>query len=494
MPRRRVALAKNVAIVLALTVVGGVLQHGANALASMQSGSITITLAPSYYQTCLGGTAATTVAVQRTNFTGYVQLTVTVLPGGISSFVSDPGYGNTGTIVFVPYGSMNPGTYLATVTALAPGVVSGVASFRLEMFSCAANQMRISPAGVTLVSGGRKETVTVTFYPYSQCTSDLALILSELPGGVTFGVILPSTSPAGYPGQIVLWADVNAVTVTNFPVKVTASCKGGSGSGASAILFVPEWFVVTVSLPPSPVVNRDGITNGASFAVPPRITPGAIASVFGHNLALDTALATTLPLPTALGGAALRVNTVWAPLFFVSPTQVNFQVPWELAGQTQVSVTVTTAGGTSDAQAVSLVAFSPGLFSTSSTGTGQASILISGSGEVAAPSGSIRGWPARPVKRGESISIFCTGLGDVATRPASGAPAPSDKLAVTSLVPTVTVGDIPSQVTFSGLAPGFVGLYQVNAQVPANAPTGDAVPVVLTIGAATSNAVTIAVQ
>lgn len=494
MPRRRVALTKSAAIVLALTLAGGVLQNGANALASMQSGSIAITLEPSYYQTCLGGTAATTVTVQRTNFTAYVQLTVTVLPGGISSFVSDPGYGNTGAIVFVPYGSVNPGTYSATVTALAPGLVPAVASFRLEVVSCAANQMRISPAGVVLVRGGRRETLTVTFYPYSQCTSDLALKLPELPSGLMSGVTLPSTSPAGYPGQIALWADVDAVTVTNFPVKVTASCKVGSGPGASTISFVPEWFVVTVSLPPSPVVSRDGVTNGASFAVPPRIAPGAIASVFGRNLALDTALATTPPLPTALGGVAVRVNTVSAPLFFVSPGQLNFQVPWELSGQTEALITVTTAGGASDAQAVSLVAFSPGLFSTSSTGTGQGSILISSSWEVAAPSGSIRGWPARPVKRGESISIFCTGLGDVANRPASGAPAPSDKLSVTSLIPAVTVGGISSEVTFSGLAPGFVGLYQVNVQVPTNAPTGDAVPVVLTVGAASSNAVTIAVQ
>jgi len=494
MPRRRAALTQSFAIGLALTFAGAVPQQGANAPASMQSGSISITIDPSYYSTCLGSTAATTVTVQRTNFTGYVQLAVAGLPSDISSFVSDPGYGNTGTIVLVPSLSTRPGVSSATVTATAPGAVPAVASFRLEMLSCAANQMRISPAGVTLVRGGRRETLTVAFYLFSKCASDLALQLSELPGGVMSGVTLPSASLAGYPGQIVLWADVNAVTVTNFLVKATASCNGGGGPGASTIHFVPEWFVVTVSLPPYPAVNHDGVTNGASFAVPPRIAPGAIASVFGRNLALDTALGTTLPLPTALAGVTLRVNTVSAPLFFVSPSQLNFQVPWELAGQTQASITVTTPGGTSDAQAVSLVAFSPGLFSTSSTGTGQGSILISSSGEVAAPSGSIRGWPARPVKRGESISIFCTGLGDVATHPASGAPAPSDKPSVTSLIPAVTVGDIPSQVTFSGLAPGFVGLYQVNAQVPANAPTGDAVPVVLTVGAATSNAVTIAVQ
>ncbi len=60
--------------------------------------------------------------------------------------------------------------------------------------------------------------------------------------------------------------------------------------------------------------------------------------------------------------------------------------------------------------------------------------------------------------------------------------------------PTVTIGDVPAVVNFSGLAPGFVGLYQVNVEVPANAPTGEAVEVVLTIGGVASNTVTIAVE
>ena len=62
------------------------------------------------------------------------------------------------------------------------------------------------------------------------------------------------------------------------------------------------------------------------------------------------------------------------------------------------------------------------------------------------------------------------------------------------MTPTVTIGGVPASVSFSGLAPGYFGLYQVNAQVPANAPTGNAVPVVLTIGGVSSNTVTIAVQ
>ena len=86
----------------------------------------------------------------------------------------------------------------------------------------------------------------------------------------------------------------------------------------------------------------------------------------------------------------------------------------------------------------------------------------------------------------------CTGLGDVTNRPASG--AVTSGLSETIAKPTVTIGGVSAPLSFSGLAFFFVGLYQVNVQVPANAPVGDTVQVVLTIGGVSSNSVTIAVQ
>jgi len=141
---------------------------------------------------------------------------------------------------------------------------------------------------------------------------------------------------------------------------------------------------------------------------------------------------------------------------------------------------------------VPLAPFSPGLFATNQQGSGQGAILIANSGIVAAPSGTIPG--SRPAARGEFISIFCTGLGPVANQPASGAPALANPLSTTRTSPVVTIGGVPAPVVFSGLAPGFVGLYQVNAQVPITSSTGNAVPAVLTIGNIASNGVTIAVQ
>jgi uncharacterized protein (TIGR03437 family) len=231
--------------------------------------------------------------------------------------------------------------------------------------------------------------------------------------------------------------------------------------------------------------------NAASFSNFPQAA-ASIASVFGSNFASSLVLAGSLPLPTSLGGVSLQINGTPAPLFAVSPTQINFQIPWEVMGQAQASLTVTVNGVTSNAATVNLATYSPGLFSLNQQGTGQGAILIGGTPMFAAPVGTFP--TSRPARQGEFVTIFCTGLGPVTNQPASGAAVPTVPQSLTTTLPTVTVGGMSASVSFSGLAPGFVGLYQVNIQVPQNAPIGDAVPVVLSIGGTTSNNITMAVQ
>ena len=103
--------------------------------------------------------------------------------------------------------------------------------------------------------------------------------------------------------------------------------------------------------------------------------------------------------------------------------------------------------------------------------------------------------PSNPAAAGiTAILIYCTGLGSGDQSAGHRRGRFGSPPAHTLTTPTVTIGGVPAQVLFSGLAPGTVGEYQVNVLVPANAPTGDAVPVVLSIGGATSNTVQIAVQ
>jgi len=181
------------------------------------------------------------------------------------------------------------------------------------------------------------------------------------------------------------------------------------------------------------------------------------------------------------------------PLVHAFPLQVDAQVPWELAGQSQAQLAIVTDDLNGNTVSVPLAPFSPGLYAVSGNGTGQGAIIINGTATLAAPSNSP--YSAQPARRGvDYIDIFATGLGPVTNQPATGAPAPSNPLAYTSNSVTVTIGGVAATPTFAGLAPGWVGLYQVNVQVPANAPAGDAVPVTLSVGGVASNQVTMAVE
>jgi len=271
----------------------------------------------------------------------------------------------------------------------------------------------------------------------------------------------------------------------NFP---TANALQATPSGS-----ISGYIVKIATRSGAPTINSDGIVNGASFAKQ-GLAGGGLASLFGTNLASRTATASAVPLATTLAGVTVQVHGFNAPLFFVSPSQINFQIPWEVLGLSQASLTVTVEGLSSSPQVVAMGVSAPGLFATNSSGSGQGAILIADTGEIAGPVGSIPGRAARPVRRGAFVSIYCTGLGLVNNRPDSGGAGSGNPLSTTVAVPTVTIGGVSAPVSFAGLAPGFVGLYQVNVQVPDGTPTGDAVPVVLAIGGVTSNAVTIATQ
>ena len=235
-----------------------------------------------------------------------------------------------------------------------------------------------------------------------------------------------------------------------------------------------------------PAINPGGVVNVASYATG-AVAPGSIAAVYGSFLLSSTSVASGVPWPTSLSGLSLQFGSgMHAPIYYASGGQVNIQVPWELAGQTQASLTATVNGQTSAPQTVNLASFAPGIFSMNGQGTGQGAILD--------PSYKLVD-NSNPATAGSTyIQIYCTGLGPVTNQPSTGSAAPTNPPATTTAVPSVTVGGVPAVVSFSGLAPGTVGLYQVNAQVPAATSPGNAVPVVMSIGQAMSNTVTVAIK
>jgi uncharacterized protein (TIGR03437 family) len=130
-------------------------------------------------------------------------------------------------------------------------------------------------------------------------------------------------------------------------------------------------------------------------------------------------------------------------------------------------------------------AAAPGIFTSNGSGTGAGTIVRASDYQLVGA--------GTPTQAGAYILIYCTGLGALTSAIVEGNPGPTPAL-TTAVVPQVTIGNIAATVTFSGLAPGFAGLYQVNAQVPAGVPAGNAIPVVLTSNGVPSNTVTIVVQ
>lgn len=239
-----------------------------------------------------------------------------------------------------------------------------------------------------------------------------------------------------------------------------------------------------------PIINANGVVEGASFSQ--RVVAGGLATIFGSNLAASAFAAAALPLPTTLGGVTVRLNGELCPLLYVSPSQINFQVRWAALSLTSAPLVVTTATGSSNTYTVALSPVAPGVFAVGMPGQG--AILISNTSTFAAHFGSIPGANARPATAGEYISIYCSGLGDVINRPADGTASPVGPNLATIKAP-IQVG-IDTQFSipvFAGMAPGFVGLYQVDVKIPPGV-RGPVVPVTVIVNGVFATTVAIAFQ
>jgi uncharacterized protein (TIGR03437 family) len=234
-----------------------------------------------------------------------------------------------------------------------------------------------------------------------------------------------------------------------------------------------------------PLVFRDGWVNAASFDRYKPLAPGMIFSLFGSNLAEGKNLASQIPLPRTLGNIKATIGGYEAPLFYADSGQVNAQVPFELTpGVATLVVTGKDAAGAPGT--VTIVNAQPGVFTVSQSGTGQG-VVLDGLNNLVDSS--------HAVKAGEAVVIYATGLGATSPAVATGQAAPAvPPLALVTTPVKVTIGGVEAAVEFAGLAPGFVGLYQVNARVPAGVTAGNAVALVLTQNGVASNTVTIAVK
>lgn len=330
------------------------------------------------------------------------------------------------------------------------------------------------------------------------------LVASRLGGFVSSGVGAPLTWLSSQ--QSTLSTVTGAVGLAAFDAGTGSRYDRPSSPPSSVLATSPDSnsvYLIQEQEPAPPLPSQFGVADAARFGA--AVAPGSLASIFATTGASQSFSAGALPIPVSLGGVSLNVGgslnldstsnkwtyssagSVQGRLLFVSPSQINFQVPPGIAVGTSLAVQLTKPDGSSLLTIATFVASAPGIFTLPMNGQGQGAVLNQD---------NTVNFGTNPARRGSVIQIFATGAGETTPALAAGeaAPASGNPLVLTKVQPTMTIGGKNAKVQFSGMAPGFVGLWQINAEVPADVTPGFAVPLVITAAGATSNTVTIAVQ
>jgi uncharacterized protein (TIGR03437 family) len=302
------------------------------------------------------------------------------------------------------------------------------------------------------------------------CDADNSVVRKISPSGIITTIAGTTIGGRITPGY---YGDGGPATsaLLNFPRGIAVDAKGNVYI-ADTVNYAVRWLQ-----PQTPAIATGGVVNAASFTA--QLSPGALASVFGSNFTGtgQDAIA-TLPLPSSLGGISVQVNGVNAPVLYASSTQVNFQIPWETkTGAAAVVVSVN--GIASAALNVNIQAAAPGLF-------------VQGSHAIVQNSDYSLNSSSDPAKVGSAIYVYLTGAGPVSNQPADGAAAGSSPVSTDTSTATAIIGGMSATVSFAGLAPGFVGLWQFNIVVPSGLTQGD-FPLTVTVNGQTSNSANVSV-
>jgi uncharacterized protein (TIGR03437 family) len=346
--------------------------------------------------------------------------------------------------------------------------VTGLGSF--DAFKLASAWSGVAALGTTnlsLVSNVRSLGAT----DVTDLTATITTAGSTPTGTVTFiaGSIPLGTAPlVGSAGTATATLVVRGAQLPLGSATITATYNpsGSSPSGTASLTLT----VTSSSTGSGNTPNFAGFANGASFK--PGFAPGMILTVFGSQLAPSALSASAVPLPLSLAGVAVTINGQAAPLYYVSPSQINLQIPYETALGT--ATIVINNNGQVGTQTFPVIAVAPGIFTNAS------------GAEV----------PSTSARRGDSITLFLTGYGAVSPGVATGA-APVTSIAVANLPKPaqdtrVTVGGVQATIEFVGIPYGLSGVVQVNYQVPSSVGTGNQ-PVVVSVGGIVSAAASLLV-
>ncbi len=238
-----------------------------------------------------------------------------------------------------------------------------------------------------------------------------------------------------------------------------------------------------------PVVTPGGIVSAANPVSGAPLSPGAFISIYGSNLATAQTSSGSYPFKTSLSGTRVLLGGMALPLQFVGPGLINALVPFEIPVNGVQQLIVEQNGMYSLPETVVVATASPAVFTQNESGQGLGVIVV-----YQADGSAFETNPNQFASAGDTLVIYCTGLGPVNPAVPDGAAAPLSPLSNTVNPVTVTVGGMPAKVGFAGLTPTLAGLYQVNVTVPTGVAAGANVPVIVTTSGFSSAPVTVAIQ
>jgi uncharacterized protein (TIGR03437 family) len=415
----------------------------------------------------------------------------------IKPAVTSPSNGPTLSVA-VPVGGSFQSTFSYTVTATnKAGVANGNYNGSITVSgSSIAGENKTVPVMLDVTSMPIATFTTPTTFRVAQGAKPQTqyLIAYNLGmGTLTPGDVSVSTTGGGswLTGQVVSgFIGLTADPGTLAPDTYTGTVTIASNAVNNSVSFPVEMDVVAAG---PPLIDPQGIKSNADFTSGGLFAQGDLPAIFGEQFTTgDPQAADGAPWQTTVGGAQVLVNGTPAPLYYVSQTQINFQVPYETAAGTAI-VQVVRDGTMGNRVSMQVAARAPKLL----VATDQAGNVVSRPVQNLS-NGVVYGGAAAPVTAGDYITIYSLGFGQAATAVPTGQAAPNqvDNIPGSNFVyfGQVGVGNAIAVIPqYFGVAPGYVGLYQVNVQVPATLPKGP-IPVFVQGDAGTSNSLPLIIQ
>jgi uncharacterized protein (TIGR03437 family) len=453
---------------------------------------VSLTAAPTsltFAQVANGGTpAAQSVSIGAAGTTGATlpfSASVSTL-NGVNWLAVSPSSGTAPGAISVNItssaASLPPGTYAGSVLIFGMGAANPnqTLTIPVSLTVSAAATLTATPVGLTFsgsANGAQPaiQTLQVTA-PGAIASVSFTAAAATASGGNWLTI---SSTSGSTPASLTVTANLTGLAAGTYNGTVTLTPAGG---GAPTVVNVS----FTVSAQATPGLTA--VINAASGATG-SVSPGEIVTIFGTNIGPATPAGLTLTpagnVSTTLAGVTVTFNGIAAPLTYVSATQINCVVPYEIASATTAQVQVSYSGVVSSSTAVGITAATPGVFTQNASGSGLGAILQANYSVVTA---------SNPATRGSAIIIYATGGGLTSPASVTGGVAGSTLLHTTANV-NVTIGGVAATVLYAGSAPGLVnGVLQVNVTVPTTISAGNQ-PILVTVGNNTSqNGVTVALQ